>query len=92
MPEKNGVVKVYDEYSPLLYKFNYMLYAAVLGAVIMYAYVVGQGGVMPPPGSFYEFMAQCWKWFTGPIILPLILAAVNHWRGKNKMKRRSSDK
>ena len=92
MGTQNGFIRKYDQYSPLLYKLNYMLYAALLGAFTMYEYVVSQGGTMPPPGSFHAFCTQTWKWLAGPIIAPILIAGINYWRGRTQMKRRSSDK
>lgn len=85
------MVKVVKETAPLLTKLNYMLYSAAVGAVAMYIYVSGYGGTMPPAGSFYTFIVGTWNWLMGPIILPIIIAVVQHYVGKKKMKRRSSD-
>jgi len=83
---------IYESYSPLVYKINYMLYAAMIGALMMYIYVTSYGGEMPVRGSFMGFITDFWDWFLGLGVTPMLLAVYNHWREKRKRNRRNTDR
>jgi len=89
----NGnVKKIYTDHSPLLYFFNYMIYAFILGAFVMYYYVTNYGGQMPIRGTFVNMIKDTWKLIGGFGVLPIALKLYTFWRGRKYQNRRSADR
>jgi len=65
------VVKQHSK--PLIYIFNYMLYAFWVGVFLTYYFVNSYGGTMPAQGTVVTFIEDCWQFAVPLIGSPLLI-------------------
>jgi hypothetical protein len=77
-----------EEHKPFVYKINYIVYTSLLTCVMFYYYVTEYGGIMPPSGTFGDFIGDFWLLLSTGFLAPLLTAFVTGYLLK---KRRSTD-
>jgi len=72
---------------PILFVYNYMLYAFVVGLILFYIYINEYGGKMPATGTLWVFVKDTWNYILGFAGAPILIKAATKYLEIKKQKK-----